>query len=82
MTPPESQTEKAIEMSTSGGPPEQAQEAPDLSALGSEPAYQYRRDSCRDRTRSTAGRDARVWASRPRHSLACEPLAPAGPRRL
>ena len=34
MIPPESQTEKAIEMSTSGGPPEQAQEAPDLSALG------------------------------------------------
>jgi phosphate transport system ATP-binding protein len=34
MIPPESQTKEANNMSTSGGAPEQAQEAPDLSALG------------------------------------------------
>jgi phosphate transport system ATP-binding protein len=34
MIPPESETKETTEMSTAGGPSEQAQDAPDLSALG------------------------------------------------
>ncbi len=34
MIPPETKTKERSQMSTAGGSPEQAQEAPDLSALG------------------------------------------------